>query len=170
MLVIDNSSAFRYKDDVPLCIPEINIGATKGKKLVANPNCTTAIALMALAPIHRKYGIKRVIMSTYQAASGAGAPGMQELKDGMADMVRQTDRPYPLLSFEALTTLHRFHHITSLLLGRRSPSRQQSLRTPAALQHHPAHRRLPAQRVHQGGDEGRVGDEEDSRRAGHEGK
>lgn len=87
VLVIDNSSAFRYTDGVPLCIPEINIGATKGKKIVANPNCTTAIALMALAPIHKKYGIKRAIISTYQAASGAGAPGMQELKDGMADMV-----------------------------------------------------------------------------------
>ena len=74
-------------EDVPLCVPEINIGATKGKKLVANPNCTTSIAMMALAPIHKKFGIKKVIMSTYQAASGAGAPGMQELKDGMADMV-----------------------------------------------------------------------------------
>ena len=77
VLVIDNSSAFRYNDKVPLCIPEINIAATKGKKLVANPNCTTAIALMALWPIHQKYKIKRAIISTYQAASGAGAPGMQ---------------------------------------------------------------------------------------------
>ena len=82
VLVIDNSSAFRYTDGIPLCIPEINIHATKNKKLIANPNCTTAIALMALAPIHKKYGIKRAIISTYQAASGAGAPGMQELKDG----------------------------------------------------------------------------------------
>ena len=82
VLVIDNSSAFRYTDGIPLCIPEINIHATKNKKLITNPNCTTAIALMALAPIHKKYGIKRAIISTYQAASGAGAPGMQELKDG----------------------------------------------------------------------------------------
>ena len=88
VLVIDNSSAFRRRTDIPLCIPEINIKAAKGKKLIANPNCTTAIALMALAPIHAKYGIKRIIMSTYQAASGAGAPGMQELKDGMAEVVK----------------------------------------------------------------------------------
>ncbi len=70
VLVIDNSSAFRYKDFVPLVVPEINIGAAKGKKLVANPNCTTAIALMALFPIHQRFKIKKIIMSTYQAASG----------------------------------------------------------------------------------------------------
>jgi aspartate-semialdehyde dehydrogenase len=87
VLVIDNSSAFRYKDHVPLVVPEINIEAAKGKKLVANPNCTTAIALMALWPIHQKYKIKKAIVSTYQAASGAGAPGMQELKDGMKTIV-----------------------------------------------------------------------------------
>lgn len=89
VLVIDNSSAFRYKDGVPLVVPEINIAAAKkgNKKLIANPNCTTAIALMALWPIHQKYTIKKAIISTYQAASGAGAPGMQELKDGMAAVV-----------------------------------------------------------------------------------
>jgi len=83
-LVIDNSSAFRYDDDVPLVVPEINAEAARKskKRLVANPNCTTAIALMALAPLHEKFGIKRCIMSTYQAASGAGAPGMAELEEG----------------------------------------------------------------------------------------
>merc|ERR1719247_458317 len=83
-LVIDNSSAFRYDDDVPLVVPEINAEAAKKSKskLIANPNCTTAIALMALAPLHEQFGIKRCIMSTYQAASGAGQPGMEELKDG----------------------------------------------------------------------------------------
>ncbi|KAJ1423375.1 aspartate-semialdehyde dehydrogenase [Ochromonadaceae sp. CCMP2298] len=88
VLVIDNSSAFRRRADIPLVIPEINIAAAKGKKLIANPNCTTAIALMALWPIHQKYKIKKAIMSTYQAASGAGAPGMQELMDGMEAMVK----------------------------------------------------------------------------------
>jgi len=87
VLVIDNSSAFRYRPDIPLCIPEINIKVTKTKKLVANPNCTTAIALMALWPIHQRFKIKKAIISTYQAASGAGAPGMQELKDGIAATV-----------------------------------------------------------------------------------
>jgi len=81
-VVIDNSSAFRYKPDVPLCVPEINADATKKSKLVANPNCTTAIGLMALWPLHKLFKLKRVIMSTYQAASGAGQPGMDELKEG----------------------------------------------------------------------------------------
>jgi len=90
VLVIDNSSAFRYHPNVPLVVPEINIQAAKGKKLIANPNCTTAIALMALWPIHKRFKIKKAIISTYQAASGAGAPGMQELIDGMAASVHKT--------------------------------------------------------------------------------
>lgn len=89
-LVIDNSSAFRYKEGIPLVVPEINADAARKskKKIVANPNCTTAIALMALAPLHEAFGIKRCIMSTYQAASGAGAPGMRELEDGVAAHVK----------------------------------------------------------------------------------
>ena len=86
-LVIDNSSAFRYKEGIPLVVPEINAEAARRvkAKLIANPNCTTAIALMALAPLHATFGIKRCIMSTYQAASGAGAPGMRELEEGVKE-------------------------------------------------------------------------------------
>ena len=64
--------------------------AKKGK-LLANPNCTTAIALMALWPLYKEFGLKKVIMSTYQAASGAGAPGMNELKDGVEAYVKGDD-------------------------------------------------------------------------------
>ncbi|KAL3922097.1 MAG: hypothetical protein SGILL_002389 [Bacillariaceae sp.] len=81
-VVIDNSSAFRYKDDIPLVVPEINGKETKKSKLIANPNCTTAIGLMALWPLIKAFGVKRVLMSTYQASSGAGQPGMDELQDG----------------------------------------------------------------------------------------
>ena len=80
-VVIDNSSAFRMDDDVPLVIPEINpedIAFNKG--IIANPNCSTIIALMALAPLHREFGITRLIASTYQAVSGAGAAGLAELE------------------------------------------------------------------------------------------
>mmetsp|Transcript_12575 Transcript_12575/g.16511 ORF Transcript_12575/g.16511 Transcript_12575/m.16511 type:complete len:362 (+) Transcript_12575:42-1127(+) len=87
-IVIDNSSAFRYDKDVPLVIPEINAIAAKGKKLIANPNCTTAIGLMALAPLHKEFKIKKCIMSTYQAASGAGKEGMDELEQGVKDYVQ----------------------------------------------------------------------------------
>ena len=92
-LVIDNSSAFRYDDSVPLVVPEINADAARKSKrrVVANPNCTTAIALMAMAPLHEEFGIKKCIMSTYQAASGAGQPGMEELQKGSADMANGKD-------------------------------------------------------------------------------
>jgi len=81
-IVIDNSSAFRYMDHIPLVIPEINPHKLIGSKLIANPNCTTAIAAVALWPIHTKYAITKLIISTYQAASGAGAEGMDELLSG----------------------------------------------------------------------------------------
>mmetsp|Transcript_21915 Transcript_21915/g.35476 ORF Transcript_21915/g.35476 Transcript_21915/m.35476 type:complete len:134 (+) Transcript_21915:541-942(+) len=74
-------------DDIPLLVPEINAATAKGKKVIANPNCTTAIGLMALAPLHKKFGIKKCIMSTYQAASGAGKEGMDELATGVKDYV-----------------------------------------------------------------------------------
>eukprot|EP01038_Epipyxis_sp_PR26KG_P014369 gene14369-19271_t len=80
--VIDNSSAFRYNPEFPLVIPEINPESLIGAKLIANPNCTTAIAAVALWPIHKQFKIKKLIMSTYQAASGAGAEGMEELLTG----------------------------------------------------------------------------------------
>ncbi|KAG8466347.1 hypothetical protein KFE25_002103 [Diacronema lutheri] len=83
-LVIDNSSAFRRDPKVPLLVPEINAASGKGHRLIANPNCTTAILLMALAPLVALFGVKRVIVSTYQAASGAGAEGMAELQEGLA--------------------------------------------------------------------------------------
>jgi aspartate-semialdehyde dehydrogenase len=81
-IVIDNSSAFRYFPEIPLVVPEINAHALAGNKLIANPNCTTAIAAVVLWPLHQKFGIKKLIMSTYQAASGAGAEGMEELQIG----------------------------------------------------------------------------------------
>ncbi|KAJ8602632.1 hypothetical protein CTAYLR_004089 [Chrysophaeum taylorii] len=81
--VVDNSSALRLRDDVPLVVPEVNGHLCKGAKLIANPNCTTAIAIMALAPIFAAFGLRKVVVSTYQAASGAGAAGMRELRDGI---------------------------------------------------------------------------------------
>ena len=88
-VVIDNSSAFRMEADVPLVIPEINsedIALHKG--IIANPNCSTIIALMALAPLHREFGITRLIASTYQAVSGAGAAGLSELEGQVRSFAR----------------------------------------------------------------------------------
>jgi aspartate-semialdehyde dehydrogenase len=80
-VVIDNSSLFRMEPDVPLVIPEIN-GADVGEHqgLIANPNCTTAVALMALYPLHRAFGVRRVIAASYQAVSGSGARAIKELR------------------------------------------------------------------------------------------
>jgi len=78
--VVDNSSALRLEDDVPLVVPEVNSAAIAGHRLIANPNCTTAILVVALEPLRQAFGLKRVIVSTYQAASGAGAEGMAELE------------------------------------------------------------------------------------------
>src|SRR5215470_6785522 len=81
-VVIDNSSAFRMEANVPLVIPEINGSRIREHKgIIAVPNCSAITALMPLWPIHRKNRIRRVILSTYQAASGAGAAAMQELVD-----------------------------------------------------------------------------------------
>ena len=80
--VIDNSSAFRYADHVPLLVPPINGQRYAGEKLIANPNCSSAIALMVLGPLHDEYQLESAIISTYQAASGAGLPAMKELREG----------------------------------------------------------------------------------------
>ncbi len=79
--MIDNSRAFRQDPDVPLVVPQVNAEDLDWNKgVIANPNCTTAIMLEAVAPLHRAKGLVRLIASTYQAASGAGAPGLDELE------------------------------------------------------------------------------------------
>jgi len=79
-VVIDNSSAFRMEADVPLVVPEINPADIQTHRgIIANPNCTTIIALMALYPLHQTFSVKRVIASSYQAVSGAGAKAIREL-------------------------------------------------------------------------------------------
>jgi aspartate-semialdehyde dehydrogenase len=81
-VVIDNSSAFRMDPDVPLVVPEVNPEAIKEHKgIIANPNCSTIIMVMALKPIHDAVKIKRVVVSTYQAVSGAGKEAIDELND-----------------------------------------------------------------------------------------
>ena len=87
-VMIDNSRAFRQEPDVPLVVPQVNAEDLEWHKgVIANPNCTTAIMLEAVAPLHKAKKLKRLIASTYQAASGAGAKGMQELEDQMRQLV-----------------------------------------------------------------------------------
>ena len=80
--VIDNSSAWRMDDDVPLCVPEVNLDAARvrPKGIIANPNCSTIQMLVALAPLHRAARIRRIVVSTYQAISGAGAQSVDHFR------------------------------------------------------------------------------------------
>lgn len=84
VVVVDNSSAWRMNKDVPLVVPEVNAEAIKTHKgIIANPNCSTIQAMVALKPLHDKYGIKRIIFSTYQAVSGSGLKGINDLQEGL---------------------------------------------------------------------------------------
>ena len=92
--VIDNSSAWRMDPNVPLVVPEINADALAGhQRIIANPNCSTIQLVMALAPLHRAYGVQRVVVSTYQAVSGTGMKAVQQLEDERQGV--QGDKAYP---------------------------------------------------------------------------
>jgi len=87
-VVVDNSSAFRMDEHVPLVVPEINAAdIPRHRGILANPNCTTAITLMALWPLHKAFGVKRVFASSYQAVSGTGAQAIEELRTQVEALV-----------------------------------------------------------------------------------
>ena len=100
-IVIDNSSAFRMNEDVPLVVPEVNPEEIKNNKgIIANPNCSTIQAVVALKPLDDKYKIKRIIYSTYQAVSGAGMNGLIDLEAGIQNYKKSgyvlQKFPYPI--------------------------------------------------------------------------
>src|SRR5579885_382660 len=112
-VVVDNSSAFRMDDAVPLVIPEINAADVSWHRgIFANPNCTTAITLMALYPLHRAFGVKRIFASSYQAVSGAGARAMEQLKRQIGEIVSGrpvTREAFPhQIAFNVLPQVDRF--------------------------------------------------------------
>ena len=86
-VVIDNGSDFRLNPEVPLVVPEVNAGALEGHKgIIANPNCSTIQMVVSLAPIAREFGIRKVVVSTYQAVSGSGRGGVEALENGREDV------------------------------------------------------------------------------------
>lgn len=112
-VVVDNSSAFRQDDNVPLVIPEINAEDCRWHKgIIANPNCTTAITLMALYPLHKAFGVKRIFASSYQAVSGTGAKALEELERQVGQIVNQqpvTKEVYPhQIAFNVLPQVDAF--------------------------------------------------------------
>ncbi len=113
-LVIDNSSAFRMQEGVPLVVPEVNPEASKSHQgIIANPNCSTIQMVVALHPLHKVATIKRVVVSSYQATSGAGAAGMQEL----LDQVKAFNQGQPLSSqvFQAQIAFNVIPHIGNFM-------------------------------------------------------
>ena len=95
-LVIDNSNAWRRDENVPLVVPECNAqDILKHKNIIANPNCSTIQAVVMLKPLHKAFGIKRIVYSTYQAVSGAGVKGFNDLKGGICGEAPQKF-PYPI--------------------------------------------------------------------------
>ena len=108
--MIDNSRAFRQDPDVPLVVPQVNAEDLDWNKgVIANPNCTTAIMLEAVAPLHKAKGLKRLIASTYQAASGAGAPGLAELENQIRDYA--AGRPLTVKAFQHQLMYNLIPHI-----------------------------------------------------------
>ena len=115
-VVIDNSSYFRYDDDIPLIVPEVNPNAIdhyRNRNIIANPNCSTAQMVLALKPLHERARIRRVVVSTYQSVSGSGKAAMDELFSQTRDIYTQqeTTRPsvYPKpISFNVIPHIDSF--------------------------------------------------------------
>ena len=115
-VVIDNTSAYRMDPDVPLVVPEINPGDIKKHKgIIANPNCSTIIMLVPVHAIHKKNRVKKAIISTYQAASGAGAKAMQELEDQARDIL--SGKPAKKEIFPHQIAFNLFSHNSSIKTG-----------------------------------------------------
>lgn len=103
-IVVDNSSAFRMDENVPLIVPEVNSEEIQNHNgIIANPNCSTIQAVVALKPLDEKYHIKRIVYSTYQAVSGAGLKGIEDLENGIYSFTNKQDYtlqkfPYPIFN------------------------------------------------------------------------
>ncbi|HKQ48651.1 MAG TPA: aspartate-semialdehyde dehydrogenase [Phycisphaerae bacterium] len=110
--VVDNSSAFRMDADVPLVVPEINADAIGEARIIANPNCSTIIMNMAVWPLHQRRSVKRIVVSTYQAASGAGWQAMQELEDQSRDIL--AGKPAAPKVFPHAIAFNLFSHNTTI--------------------------------------------------------
>jgi aspartate-semialdehyde dehydrogenase len=152
-VVIDNSSAFRMDDAVPLVIPEINAGDVKKHRgIIANPNCTTAITLMALYPLHQAFGVKRIFASSYQAVSGTGAKAIEELERQVQEVVHGkpvTKEVYPhQIAFNVLP------HVDSFLPSGYTKEEMKMENEGRKIMHHPTFRasvtcvRVPVYRAH----------------------
>jgi aspartate-semialdehyde dehydrogenase len=152
-VVVDNSSAFRMDDAVPLVVPEINAADVKlHKGIIANPNCTTVITLMALYPLHKAFGCKRIFASSYQAVSGAGAKAMEELKRQVGEIV--AGKPATKEAFPHQIAFNVLPHIDSFLSTGYTKEEMKMENEGRKIMHHPNFRasvtcvRVPVYRAH----------------------
>lgn len=153
-VVIDNSSAFRMEADVPLVVPEVNPeDVKKHKGIIANPNCSTIIMVVAVFPLHKAKNLRRVVASTYQAASGAGAKAMAELEEQSRLFLEGKTLPEP----EALPqriTFNLFPHIDVFLDNGYTKEEMKMLNEGRKIMHHPDLKvsctcvRVPVMRAH----------------------
>src|SRR5258706_272203 len=152
-VVVDNSSAFRQDPDVPLVVPEINASDVKKHKgIIANPNCTTAITLIALYPLHQAFTVKRIWASSYQAVSGTGAKAIEELERQVEQVVNKqpvTKEVYPhQIAFNVLP------HVDSFLPTGYTKEEMKMENEGRKIMHHPSFRasvtcvRVPVYRSH----------------------
>lgn len=149
-VVIDNSSAFRMHPAVPLVVPEVNgSDALRHEGIIANPNCSTIILLMALAPLHRLSPVRRVVVSTYQAASGAGAAAMRELETQTADVL--AGKPATKEVFPHQIAFNLFSHNTAIdATGYNEEEAIPEILPRRQLHHTRGWRHRPRTRHHQG--------------------
>lgn len=111
-VVIDNSSAFRMEDDVPLVVPEVNMDAAFSHKgIIANPNCSTIIMVVAVKPIYDLSPVKRIVVSTYQSVSGAGAKGITELEDQVRQIICNKSTDIRTITFPVQIAFNAIPHI-----------------------------------------------------------
>src|SRR5205085_9673533 len=92
-VAVDNSGAFRMDPEVPLGVPEVNAAAanTRPKGIISNPNCTTLSMIVAMGALHRRYGLEELVVASYQAASGAGQPGIDTLREQISKVATSPD-------------------------------------------------------------------------------
>ena len=117
-IVIDNSSTFRMDDDVPLIVPEVNFqDVFSHNNIIANPNCSTIQAVVVLKPLDDNFKIKRIVYSTYQAVSGAGKLGLQDLENGYKNSSSDNPNNIPLIKFSHPIYDNCLPHIDSFLIN-----------------------------------------------------
>lgn len=152
-VVVDNSSAFRMDPHVPLVVPEINAADIQlNRGIIANPNCTTAITLMALWPLHKEFGVKRLFAASYQAVSGTGAQAIEELRQQVEDIV--AGRPVQKQVYPHQIAFNVLPHVDSFLETGYTKEEMKMENEGRRIMHHQAFRasvtcvRVPVYRAH----------------------